>query len=915
MSRDDQHPQNSSESAEKRLDDAIAALRAEGPSSDETAAALRRAWERIEATSAAPRGSACEDLLSELPALVAGRLPEARAGLLEAHARECLPCRRALKQEQARSAESEAGAERAAPAGGSPGGASWMRWAAAAAIVVAAVGLGRLALDRLGPGRSGPARIATLDGSLFSPKDGLTQQLAEGDAVEAGRWLRTGKGSRAVIELADGSRVEVNERSQLLVDESGEATTVRLGRGEVIVEAAKRRQRNLFVETEEMSVAVKGTIFTVEHGLKGSRVGVLEGSVQVDGGDGPLLEPGQQMASRQGLTEKSLREQVAWSRQFEEYQTLLAEIEAVQASLAARPFEHRVRHSTDLLDAMPEGTVFYAALPNNAANLRRFVELVTERLDQSPDLRAWWERQADAQRRRGEPTFDEMLDAVERLSESLGEEVVVALVVPPGADVEPVPVLVSRLRDEATLRRLVEAELGGRLSAAGADAPLLGDRRSLEEAAVGGDFGGLQLAVVGDAVVAGPAPSALLRLADRLESGPGAFARTDFHRTLAAEYRAGTETLIAFDLATLLGREAELRFGDVPLLRAAGVSGVEHFVLRSTGDEPGTAVLSFSEDRQGVASWLAEPAPMGSLQFVSPQASVVLAAVFKDPVAVLRDIEEIAGSEGFSRALDEFRLETGVDPYTDVAAPLGGELTLALDGPLFPTPAWKAIVEVYDPVRLQLTIERLVARFNEWADEQAALSGSGHGLQRFSLETVPGPAGPHHVIRMEGVPTAVHYSFADGYLIAAGGGHLLDSALRDRELGIGITTAPAFLEVMPKDGEQHFSLIAWQNLGPALGLLVQGMSGGSLSLDPRQLATTGGACMLHARADDRDIAFSISSSGAGPGAHLAALLRRALAEGLQHAAERGLLDATQRRAPGYDEPASPAEPAGRTRAY
>ena len=226
-------------------------------------------------------------------------------------------------------------------------------------MLVAAVGLGALVVDRLGPGApaaDGPAVVAELQGALFAPGGEAARELQAGDSVPAGRWLRTGKGSSAVIELADGSRVEMNERSQVLVRENQGATTVRLQRGDVIVEAARRKSRDLFVETDEMTVAVKGTIFTVEHGLKGSRVGVLEGTVQVDSGRGgsPLLKPGQQLASRRGLADRALREQVSWSRQYEQYRALLDELEAVQSSLAERPFEHSLRHSTELLDAMPD---------------------------------------------------------------------------------------------------------------------------------------------------------------------------------------------------------------------------------------------------------------------------------------------------------------------------------------------------------------------------------------------------------------------------------------------------------------------------------------------------------------------------------------------------------------------------------
>src|SRR5262249_41214917 len=123
----------------------------------------------------------------------------------------------------------------------------------------------------------------------------------------------------------------------------------------------------------------------------------------------------------------------------------------------------------------------------------------------------------------------------------------------------------------------------------------------------------------------------------------------------------------------------------------------------------------------GVASWLASPAPLTALDFISPQATVAWAAAVKQPTAIIDEIMAMEGSNpAFTQHLSEVQALLGVDLRNDLAAALGSEVAMAQDGPLLPTPSWKVAVEVYDPVKLQSTIEKLLAA----ANTGAALHGS-----------------------------------------------------------------------------------------------------------------------------------------------------------------------------------------------
>jgi hypothetical protein len=93
-----------------------------------------------------------------------------------------------------------------------------------------------------------------------------------------------------------------------------------------------------------------------------------------------------------------------------------------------------------------------------------------------------------------------------------------------------------------------------------------------------------------------------------------------------------------------------------------------------------------------VASWLAAPASMGSLEFVSPDASMVTSAVIKNPRSIMEEMFKMIGSgdADFTQHLADFEAKTGVSVLNDIAAPLGGEVTMAFDGPMLPNTALEA---------------------------------------------------------------------------------------------------------------------------------------------------------------------------------------------------------------------------------
>src|SRR4029079_18559791 len=121
--------------------------------------------------------------------------------------------------------------------------------------------------------------VSETGGALYRLPGGAMQS---GAAIGEKERIRTGPNAHAVLRLADGSTVDVNERTELFVTTAWSGQTIHLQYGDVIVQAARQRRGHLRVLTRDSIASVKGTVFAVSAGLGGSVVSVVEGSVGVN---------------------------------------------------------------------------------------------------------------------------------------------------------------------------------------------------------------------------------------------------------------------------------------------------------------------------------------------------------------------------------------------------------------------------------------------------------------------------------------------------------------------------------------------------------------------------------------------------------------------------------------------------------
>jgi hypothetical protein len=205
---------------------------------------------------------------------------------------------------------------------------------------------------------------------------------------------------------------------------------------------------------------------------------------------------------------------------------------------------------------------------------------------------------------------------------------------------------------------------------------------------------------------------------------------------------------------------------------------------------------------------------MGSLEYVTGDAAAAAAFVVRDPaemvdelMAMLLDRDPEALAE-----LERLEQEEGLDLREDLAAPLGGEIAVALDGPLAPKPSFKVVVEVYDPARLQQTLEWAVTRL----DQELRDAGKPGG---FTLTSEEAGGRTFYRLSTPAEAVAVYYTFDDAYLVAAPSRALLETALAARATGANLPAAEAFRALLPTDGYTNFSAVVYQDLGSRLAPL------------------------------------------------------------------------------------------------
>ena len=889
---------------ENILDEVTAGIRNEQVDPATVKQAADRVWSRLAVenaelkstmtTTTTERIESCADFQSLIPAYLNNELSEARSLLLVDHTHECIPCRRAMKEARTRTVAPKKTAMAARRYSLQP---VVLRWGIAAALVI---GFGLLALpfiQRYSPfGGELEATVQAAEGQVYQIADTNSTPIIAGEKLEKGERVRTAKGAHALLRLGDGTTIEMRDRSELFVTKNAQGTTIHLDRGDIMVEAAKQKSGRLFVDTGDSLVSVTGTVFSVASGTKGSRVSVVEGEVHVDHkGSERVVRAGEQVTTSPSIETIPVKDDIAWSRKAASYAQTLAALTNLNKELG-KVQQPGVRNSTHLLDLMPENTVIYAALPNLTATIAESHRIMQERINQNPALRQWYEKE---RKDHPGPKMDQVIGTVREFGEYLGDEVAVSLAMNEKGEPDS-PLVLAELKNSAGFRQFLEQQItkyggnrDGKPSIQFVDDPLTATAAAPE---AGKKVDKLYVWINNNLFAASPRLHQLQSLAGVVQKGGGSpFTQTAFYNRIAQVYKEGAGLVVAANLEQLIARNKSQMTketgGEEGALKELGILNLKHFALdqkQTDGKTHTRAVLSFNEAR-GIPSWLAEPGPMGSLEYISPDANVVAGFVVKNPVSLVDDllgvIEKV--SPDLRKNLDKLQAERGLDIRRDFAAPLGGEFAFAIDGPILPTPSWKMVFEVNDPQHLQQTLERVVAEINK---EAAKFGKSGLTWERADIS-----GRTYYTLKSaEFGSLEVNMTYVNGYMVVGPTRALIERSVRSQEAGYSLVRSARFTAGLPADGNANFSALIYHNLGPLVQPFADRIASSADKLPQEQadaikkMAADMPPTLAYAYAQGDSITFAANTEGGPFGLSPASLLGMPNALEIQHILSKGM---------------------------
>lgn len=461
------------------------------------------------------------------------------------------------------------------------------------------------------------------------------------------------------------------------------------------------------------------------------------------------------------------------------------------------------RSQSRLLPLLPANTMFFAASPNYGSAVQQALQIFREHRKNNAALRDWW---AQGEKAAGGPKLENTIDRLCRISEFLGDEVVVSgSATKKDADF----LMISELRKPG-FKEALQAWIKEASPKSAPPLRIVGPEEL--DAAYTPKKEELQVLVRKDYVVVSSSLEGLKAFNRSIDQKSGDFLSTDFATRLSQSYREGVTLLAGADvhrLIELAGPPHNAQETDV--LNRTGFMDSKFLVFENTsagGKDLTKFELSFTGPRHGIAAWIAPSTTLGSLDFASPNALLLVSLALSDPASIFGDVRQMmtaANPKSFD-AFDARQQQLKIDLQKDLLAALGGELTLEVDN-ILPMPSLKMIFKVKDAEQLNKTLLALL---------------SANGVQPMDFED----GGVHYNVipipRPNGPPIQLTYSIVDGYLIFASDQDTAMAAVQMHRSGTSLLKSDRLAAALPPGEPTQMSGLTYMD--PTVFARIQAMT-------------------------------------------------------------------------------------------
>jgi hypothetical protein len=484
-----------------------------------------------------------------------------------------------------------------------------------------------------------------------------------------------------------------------------------------------------------------------------------------------------------------------WSQDLNKYPGLLPEIAQLGSKLRENVTLPAPRTDSHLLALLPDSTTVYAAAPNYGDTVRQSLAILREELKQSEVLRDWW---THGQTATAAPEFEDTLDKVSQLYQHLGDETVFFTTTDPQRHEKNGFLLFAEIRKpglEAMLRQWL-----GALPGAAKPFAQVFDSKQLA-AAEDLPKGQQQLVILvrPDFLVVSFDLPTVRNFDAYLTSAKREFASSPFGRRVSEGYAGGVTLLAAADLHALLKQLPLTTKESQESLQRSGFADLQYLVWRHgpmAGEIVSQGELSFTAPRHGAAAWLAKPAPLGSLDFLSPKAPVAIALNLTNLSQIFDDTQQIAGpaNAGAFAAVAIGEKALNLKLKEDLLNQLSGEIAFELDNVNAGEPVWKTILKVNDAERVQKTLATLLT-----AAHLTVQQTENGGV---TFNTV-------HVATQK--PMDISYAIANGYLVVASRSDALAEAFQLHGSADSLAKSQKFVASLPPGQSSDASAVFYEN--------------------------------------------------------------------------------------------------------